>query len=78
MKTCGVGYTFLGDREFDSLRSLLRLDDVETKKISFGGEVTFANPRISFEIPRNAQGIPIQEFIRESLDFVWEPLGIYL
>ena len=50
MKTCGVGYTFLGDREFDSLRSLLRLDDVETKKISFGGEVTFANPRISFEI----------------------------
>ena len=49
MKTCGVGHTFLGDREFDSLRSLLRLDDVETKKISFGGEDTFANPRIEFD-----------------------------
>ena len=47
MKTCGVGHTFLGDREFDSLRSLLRLDDVETKKISFGGEDTFANPNLA-------------------------------
>ena len=42
-------HTFLGDRELDSLTSLLRLDDVETKKISFGGEDTFTNPRIEFD-----------------------------